>query len=63
VLGKGSGVDSVKEALEAMGVEADDATTQKILARVKSASLQKRDLLSDDEFSAIAESVLSEVPS
>jgi isopropylmalate/homocitrate/citramalate synthase len=60
VLGKGSGVDSVKEALEAMGKEADDATVQRILARVKRASLQKRGLLSHDEFNAIAESVLSE---
>lgn len=63
VLGKGSGVDSVKEALEAMGVGADDATAQRILVRVKSASLEKRDLLSDDEFNAIAESVLNEVGS
>ena len=63
VLGKGSGVDSVKESLEAMGVEADDATAQRILVRVKSASLEKRDLLSDDEFNAIVEAVLNEVRS
>jgi hypothetical protein len=38
--------------------EASDEQNAAILDRVKQAGIQKRDILSDDEFTAIANSVL-----
>lgn len=58
VLGKGSGIDNVAEALERLGLQATDEQRLEMLAQVKSKSLEKRDLLDDDEFTAIAEDVL-----
>jgi isopropylmalate/homocitrate/citramalate synthase len=58
VLGKGSGIDNIAEALERLGLEAGDEQKMEMLQQVKSKSLQKRDLLNDDEFSAFAEDVL-----
>ncbi|MPZ72602.1 MAG: pyruvate carboxyltransferase [Nitriliruptorales bacterium] len=58
VLGKGSGIDNIAEGLERLGVEATDEQKMEMLMQVKSKSLQKRDLLDDEEFAAIAEDVL-----
>ena len=62
VLGKGSGLDNVAEALEASGVDgatdADDGQRQRMLAEAKEASLGKRDLLDAQEFARIAAAVL-----
>ena len=58
VLGKGSGIDNVAEALERLGLQATDEQRLEMLAQVKAKSLEKRDLLDDDEFTAIAEDVL-----
>lgn len=62
VLGKGSGVDSVAEGLDAIGVRASEAEVQEILGRVKSASLAKRDLLNLDEFKQIVDDVMRAGP-
>ena len=53
VLGKGSGLDNVAEALAEIGAEATDEERQRILIAVKEASLAKRDLLDEGEFRAI----------
>ena len=62
MLGKGSGLDNVAEALEASGIDgaadAGDDQRQRMLAEAKEASLGKRDLLDAEEFARIAAAVL-----
>ena len=59
VLGKGSGVDNVREYLERIGrTAADDDELLELLAEVKAASLAKRALLDEDDFRTIADKVL-----
>jgi isopropylmalate/homocitrate/citramalate synthase len=58
VLGKGSGVDSVVDALEQIGVSADEDDMLKILGLVKDASLLKKGLLSPEDFRGIVKEVL-----
>ena len=60
VLGKGSGLDSVAEWLDDLGVEATPEQAQDILIRVKEASLAKRDLLEPEEFRTIVDRVVPE---
>jgi isopropylmalate/homocitrate/citramalate synthase len=60
VLGKGSGLDSITEWLDGIGVEATPEQVQDILVRVKQTSLAKRDLLDRDEFVAIVEDVIQQ---
>lgn len=58
VLGKKSGKASITYTLEKLGLPVpDDAAVNEMLARVKSAGIAKRGLVSDDEFRAIVESV------
>jgi isopropylmalate/homocitrate/citramalate synthase len=57
VLGKGSGPDSVKDALDQLGMEADDALVRAILPRVKEAAIACHRLITLDEFAEIASSV------
>ncbi|MFQ5830424.1 MAG: LeuA family protein [Candidatus Methylomirabilia bacterium] len=59
VLGKGSGIDSVAIWLQRIGVKASDEEMQEILVQVKSASLEKKALLTEDEFRKIADRVVS----
>lgn len=60
VLGKKSGKASVVYKLNELGLaEANDEQNAAILDRVKQAGIKKRDILSDDEFTAIANSVLT----
>jgi isopropylmalate/homocitrate/citramalate synthase len=62
VLGKGSGLDSVKYFLDAFGISgASEDQVMAILAKVKAASLAEKRLLSDLEFKAIVRSVLDPV--
>jgi len=59
VLGKGSGVDSVKFWLDKLGIDgASEEEVMEILVRVKALSLQHKRLLSEDEFRGIVASVL-----
>lgn len=59
VLSKGSGLDSMAEALEQVGLIADAEQAALLLAHVKSESLEKKRTLSIDEFEAIARGVLT----
>jgi len=60
VLGKGSGLDSVAVWLDKVGLgPADEARMTAILAEVKAKSLEKKGLLTPDEFHAIASDVLA----
>jgi isopropylmalate/homocitrate/citramalate synthase len=57
VLGKGSGLDSVALWLDRIGLSADPEEMQEILLEVKAKSLEKRRLLTEEEFRKIAEEV------
>ncbi len=60
VLGKKSGKASITYKLEELGLgEADDDAVAEILDEVKQAGIKKRDILTDDEFRAIAKPVLA----
>jgi isopropylmalate/homocitrate/citramalate synthase len=59
VLGKGSGIDNVREYLERIGRSAaDDDELLALLSEVKATSLERRGLLDEDDFRAIADKVL-----
>jgi len=58
VLGKGSGIDSVKAALKNMGAEASEAEAMSVVAAVKEFSLRHKRLLTDAEFQSVVESTL-----
>ena len=59
VLGKGSGLDSVHIWLDRVGLPpAGEEDAMAILKDVKAASLRKKGLLTEEEFRALAESVV-----
>ncbi|MYH72512.1 MAG: pyruvate carboxyltransferase [Acidimicrobiia bacterium] len=58
VMGKGSGIDSVRIWLDRNGLTADDDQALEILAAVKAKSAQEKSLLSNDEFVECAQKVL-----
>jgi isopropylmalate/homocitrate/citramalate synthase len=58
VLGKGSGLDSVAIWLDRNGRDADSDQLMEILMAVKAKSLEKKGLLDNDEFMALATSIL-----
>jgi isopropylmalate/homocitrate/citramalate synthase len=63
VLGKGSGLDSVLIWLDKCGLgPASEEEMQAILDEVKAASLQKKGLLSEEDFVSIAQGVLAKTP-
>ncbi len=57
-LGKGSGMANIEEHLEKRGRTATPEQAAEILNRVKARSLEKKALLTDEEFDAILEEVL-----
>jgi isopropylmalate/homocitrate/citramalate synthase len=59
VLGKGSGLDSVLEAVERLGLSASMEEAQALLHEVKVRSTQTKGLVSLEEFSLMAERTLS----
>ena len=60
VLGKKSGKASITYTLERMGITgADDAAVAEMLKRVKERGMEKRGLVSDEEFREIADGVLA----
>jgi NAD binding domain of 6-phosphogluconate dehydrogenase len=59
VLGKGSGIDNIAEGLERIGVNATEEEKLEILRLVKARSLERKTLLDDGDFKAIADSVVS----
>jgi isopropylmalate/homocitrate/citramalate synthase len=58
VLGKNSGLDSIRMHLERIRVKATDDQVTDILLRVKSASLKKKDILDDKDFRKIVKAVV-----
>jgi isopropylmalate/homocitrate/citramalate synthase len=58
VLGKGSGIDSVKAALKDIGVQATEEEAMQVVVGVKEFSLEHKRLLTDAEFRAVVAKVL-----
>lgn len=58
VLGKNSGVDSIRIHLQRMRVKANDDQVNEILLRVKTASLKKKGLVDDQEFRKMVKGVV-----
>ena len=59
VLGKGSGIDSIGIWLDRIGISATDEEMQHILVEVKQRSLEKKALLTEDDFRKIVDSIVS----
>ncbi len=57
-LGKGSGIATVEERLEQLGMSATEEQKNDIVARVKQAAMDKKALLTPAEFQAIVDAVL-----
>jgi isopropylmalate/homocitrate/citramalate synthase len=55
VLGKKSGIDSIRIKAEELGLDLDDDAQQDLLARVKELGAEKRGLVEDDEFRRLAD--------
>src|SRR5678815_4659280 len=54
VLGKKSGIDSIRIKAEELGLELDDDAQRELLVRVKELGTKKRDVVTDDEFRGLA---------
>jgi isopropylmalate/homocitrate/citramalate synthase len=54
VLGKKSGIDSIRIKADELGLELDDETERRLLAQVKELGTRKRDVVTDDEFRDLA---------
>jgi len=54
VLGKKSGIDSIRIKAEELGLDLDDAAQRELLLRVKELGTTKRRLVSDEEFRKLA---------
>ncbi|MGE4657517.1 MAG: pyruvate carboxyltransferase, partial [Gammaproteobacteria bacterium] len=59
VMGKGSGIDSVKWKLEQMQIPSNDEQAMAVLQAVKQFGLTKKRLMNDDEFRKVARDALS----
>lgn len=59
VMGKGSGIDSVKNRLEKKGVNFTEEEAMSVVSAVKDFSLRHKRLLTNQEFDSIVESVLA----
>jgi methanogen homocitrate synthase len=53
VLGKKSGLDSIRVKLDELGLDAPEDAWPGLLAQVKELGVRKRGLVSDDEFRAM----------
>jgi isopropylmalate/homocitrate/citramalate synthase len=58
VFGKGSGIDSVKWGLRKLGVQFNEEEAMKCVAAIKEFSLQRKRLLTDEEFRSVVEATL-----
>jgi isopropylmalate/homocitrate/citramalate synthase len=58
VMGKGSGIDSIKAKLKSLGVEATDEEAMSVVMAVKEYSLKTKALLSDNEFLRVLNATL-----
>ena len=55
MLGKKSGIDSIRIKAEELGLDVPDARRAELLAKVKDLGTRKRGLVSDDEFRRLVE--------
>ena len=55
VLGKKSGLDSIRIKAEELGIDVPEETRAEVLARVKEHGMRKRGLVTDDEFRELVE--------
>ncbi len=53
MLGKKSGIDSVRIAVERLGLDVPEEKWPDLLARVKTLGAEKRGLVTDEEFEAL----------
>jgi len=58
VMGKSSGIDSVTQWAEKLGIQFTEAQANEMVQEVKSAAIEKKRLLTDDEFREIAHRVM-----
>ncbi len=58
VLGKGSGIDAIKAALAKLGLQVDEEEALKVVSAVKEFSLQRKRLLTDEEFQSLVHATL-----
>jgi isopropylmalate/homocitrate/citramalate synthase len=58
VLGKGSGIDSIKDRLSRFQIQADDRQSMDVLIAVKDWGLKHKRLMTDDEFRQVVEATL-----
>jgi isopropylmalate/homocitrate/citramalate synthase len=58
VIGKGSGIDSIKARLRAMNVRATEDEAMKVVLAVKEHSMKTKALLTDDEFRQVVKATL-----
>src|SRR5580692_2580637 len=58
VFGKGSGIDSVKWGLRKLGVKFNEEEAMKVVAAIKEYSLQRKRLLTDEEFRSVVSATL-----
>jgi isopropylmalate/homocitrate/citramalate synthase len=54
VLGKKSGIDSIRIKAQELGLDLDEDTQRELLVRVKELGTKKRDIVTDDEFRQLA---------
>jgi isopropylmalate/homocitrate/citramalate synthase len=54
VLGKKSGIDSIRIKADELGLDLDEDAQRELLAKVKELGTQKRDIVTDDEFRRLA---------
>jgi len=54
VLGKKSGIDSIRIKARELGLDLDDDAQRDLLAKVKELGTKKRDIVTDDEFRDLA---------
>ena len=54
MLGKKSGIDSIRIKADELGLELDAETERRLLAEVKELGTKKRDVVTDDEFRDLA---------
>jgi isopropylmalate/homocitrate/citramalate synthase len=57
VLGKKSGLDSIRIKADELGVTLDDEAQRRLLAEVKRLGAEKRGLVTDEEFRRLASSL------
>jgi isopropylmalate/homocitrate/citramalate synthase len=58
VLGKGSGIDSIKAALRGIGVEFTEEEAMQVVSAVKDFSIRHKRLLTEDEFLSVVAATL-----